>query len=581
MTTASFRIEIIPKPIYVGGSGPPMAPITLLPEHDEESWVIAELINYGNEPQYVVHPKDKPVVRKIVRKIDALDWVSPRVVEAFEMEESRRRDAREEELEQERERHKLTKNGKKRGRPFKYIQPGASASLLESIETETDTADDHAQPSLSQPSLSQPHLTLRHRSDSPLDTENTENTEDEGIPGTMEPPPRKRSRISASSGPSSKTKTPRTLQDPLSSAQTVQTPAPTSTRPPRSSKSTADPETPHQTPPSSPSKSRTPRRRSTASAATSERRGLRDRSAQPFYGHRQRSQSVYQSHSASPAKSAKYTTPARYTTRSSSRSRNATPLGGVVQKPATKGWKSAPPKPNSTSQKRSKASTPSKSKPSRPAAESDDDEGGAEDEEVTDGKQWKVLRLLDDKYRMIKHRRCRFYLTQWAGDYEPTWERSTNITHDLKVEYEAWKATPEGKAAHKSKTPEGKMAPKPEEDVVENGAGGSNPPNPPNPFNPFNPPLDNPVPRAHENDIPSPTRSTSLDDQAQASRQLGGDLRDLPRQTDDDAATNDGADDSPDPLAFSPPHEAAAAAVAVKREREEEGMDELAVEWSL
>ncbi|KAL5345280.1 hypothetical protein ACLOAV_009650 [Pseudogymnoascus australis] len=583
MTTASFRIEIIPKPIYVGGSGPPMAPITLLPEHDEESWVIAELINYGNEPQYVIHPKDKPVVRKIVKKIDALDWVSPRVVEAFEMEESRRRDAREEELEQERERHKLTKNGKKRGRPFRYIQPGASASLLESIETETDTADDNAQPSapqpsLSQPSLSQPHLTLRHRSDSPLDTENTENTEDEGIPGTMEPPPQTLAHIPKL----------RTFH-----AQTVQTPAPTSTRHPRSSKSTADPETPHQTPSSSPSKSRNPRRRSTASAATSEHRGLRDRSAEPFYGHRQRSQSVYQSHSASPAKSAKSITPARYTTRSSSRSRNATSSGGVVQKPATKGWKSAPPKPNSTPQKRSKASTPSRSQSARPAAESDD-EGGADDE-VTAGKQWKVLRLLDDKYRMIKHRRCRFYLTQWAGDYEPTWERSTNITNDLKVEYEAWKATPEGKAAHMSKTPEGKMAPKPEEDVVENGAGSSNPSNPrippnnPNPFNLFNPPpknppapAPNPVPRDHEINIPSPTRSTSLDDQAQASKQLGGDMRDLPPQT-HDANNDDGAEDSPDPLASSPPlpPAAAAAAVAVKREREEEGMDELAVEWSL
>ncbi|OBT60832.1 hypothetical protein VE03_09914 [Pseudogymnoascus sp. 23342-1-I1] len=554
MTTASFWIEIIPKPIYVGGSGPPMAPVTWLPEHDEESWVIAELIQYKKESHYVVHPKNKPVVRKIVRKIDALDWVSPRVLEAFEMEEAIRRDTREEEQKQGRVKNKLTKNGKKRGRPFKYTQPGASASLVESIETETDTQDDAAQPStsqpsLSQPSLSQPHLTLRHRSDSPFDTENTE---DEGILGSMEPPPSKRSRTDTSAGPSSKT--PRNPQEPLSSPQTVQNPAPTSARL-RSSKSTAEPETPHHTP----SKSRTPGHRSTASAATSsERRELRDRSAQPFYGHRQRSQSALASNSASPAKSRKSTTPARHTTRSSSRSRNATPSGEKVHKPAAKGWNSAPPKPVSTPQKRPKAPTPSKSQPGRPAAGSDDEDG--DEDEVTSGKQWKVLRLLDDRYRLRKNRRCHYYLTQWAGNYAPTWERSTNITSDLKIEYETWKKTAEGKAR------KGKDVEKAgRRDSVEKGR------------ETF---VDDPHPR-NEDDRPLESRSSSVDDQAQASRQLGTDINDRlapannSRDSDSadtpdpltagiapDNSRDSDADDTPDPLtADAPP--------TMKRERSE------------
>lgn len=529
-----------------------MAPISLLPEHDEESWVIAQLIQYGKEPHYVVHPKDKPVVRKIIQKNEILNWVSPRVLEAFELEEGIRRDAREEELKQERALNKLTKNGKKRGRPFKRAQTEASASLVESIETETDTPDDSAgplgsshlpqpsntQPSLSQPSLSQPHLTLRHRMDSPFDTENTE--DDEGITGSMEPPPSKRSRTDMSEGLSSKI--PINSKEYISSPQTVQNPAPTFKQPQRS-KSMAEPSTPQRTP--SPSKTRTPQRGTAppVSTSNSERRSLRDRSAQPFYG-RQRSQTAYPSHSASPAKSRKSTTPARYPTRSSSRSRNATPSGDL-QKPADKGWKSAPSKPTaSTPKKRSKTPTPSKSKPAPPAAESDDDDDADDKgQEMMDGKQWKVIRLLDDKYRMIKRRRCHYYLTQWAGGYAPTWERSTNITNDLKVEYEAWKKSPEGKT-HKKKSVEKVIEP---------------------PQNAADRPASRNSTDETEEDV-APPRSpddrphsrSSADDQAQASKQLGTDLGVLSAPDDDDDVDM-------------------VVPVAVKQERFEEGLDELSL----
>ncbi|KFY12392.1 hypothetical protein V492_03908 [Pseudogymnoascus sp. VKM F-4246] len=548
MTTASFQIVLFPKPIYVAGSGPPMAPVTLLPEHDEASWVIAQVIDYYKIPHYVVHPKDKPVVRKIIRKIDALDWVSPRVCEAFEMAEARRRDAQEEELKQAKALAKLTKNGKKRGRPFKNPETGTwtSAALVESIETETDTLDEGAdslaprppqpsnqQPTLSIPSLSQPHP--RHNMDSLFDTE--------GIPDSMDPPPSKRFHTDMSEGPSSKT--PRNPQEPIiSSPQTVQKKnlAPTSTQP-QQSKSMAEPTTPRHTP--SPSKTRTPQRSTAPPSATanSERRELRDRSAQPFYGHqRQLSQTVHSSHSASPAKSSRKSTtparPARYPTRSSSRSRNATPSGGDVQRTPNKGWKSAPAKSTaSTPQKRSRTSTPSKPKP-KPVAESDDDD----DENKVDGKQWKVIRLLDDKYRMNKHRRCHYYLTQWAGDYAPTWERSVNITNDLKVEYEAWKKSSGGKERRAKKSPSAEKGHKASVAVEKD----------------VDTPRNVDTPRSLE----SPPLDSSEDDQAQASKQLGNDIGGLfvPEETGDD-------DDSPDPLVAAEP------AVAVKHERLEMEMD--------
>ncbi|KFY77350.1 hypothetical protein V499_03249 [Pseudogymnoascus sp. VKM F-103] len=511
MTTASFWIEIIPKPIYVGGTGPPMAPITLLPEHDEESWVIAEVIEYKKVPHYVVHPKDKPVVRKIITKNVALDWVSPLVYEMFEMEEGLRRDAREEELRLEKERSKLTKKGKKRGRPFRNRQMEASA-LVESIETETD---DNAQPSDLQPSLSQPNL----RMDSPFDTEATE---DETISRTMEPPPRKRSRTSTSEVRLS-SKPPRNPEEPLSSPQTVQKKnlAPTS-KSHRESKSTADePSTPRHSP-------------SPFGVRTSETRALRDRSALPFYG-RQRSQTVQPPQSASPAKSRSTTAP-RQPTRSSSRSRNATPSYGGIQK----GWTSAPPKPStSTAPKRSKSksttSTPSKPPPAPPPASSS---ANKNDTDITDGKQWKVLRLLDDKWEMKTQRRCHYYLTQWAGDYEPTWERSTNITSDLKIEYENWMKTPEGKA-HKAnrKSVEKSVKSSIERDVVDAVM----------------------APRK-KYERPRSRRSSSSDDHAQVSKQLGAHTA----QDDNTSST-----DSPDPLVADP------ATTAVKREQSSESVDQL------
>ncbi|KFY65614.1 hypothetical protein V496_02445 [Pseudogymnoascus sp. VKM F-4515 (FW-2607)] len=66
--------------------------------------------------------------------------------------------------------------------------------------------------------------------------------------------------------------------------------------------------------------------------------------------------------------------------------------------------------------------------------------GGEDDNEEQDrggGKQWKVHRLLNDKWVMKKRRRCHYYLIEWVGDYKPTWERAGNIASDLKEEYNA------------------------------------------------------------------------------------------------------------------------------------------------
>lgn len=157
---------------------------------------------------------------------------------------------------------------------------------------------------------------------------------------------------------------------------------------------------------------------------------------------------------------------------------------------------------------------------------------------MTDGKQWKVLRLLDDKWEMKTQRRCHYYLTQWAGDYEPTWERSTNITSDLKVEYEKWMKTPEGKAHRERKDAAEKSAkPSIERNVV--------------------------VAPRNMDERPRSSRSSSVDDQEQVSKQLGTHTGDLP--------IPDESVDSPGHLAADPID----STTTVKREQSEESMDEL------
>jgi hypothetical protein len=113
---------------------------------------------------------------------------------------------------------------------------------------------------------------------------------------------------------------------------------------------------------------------------------------------------------------------------------------------------------------------------------------------------------------MAKRRRTHYYLTQWEGDYEPTWERSTNITSDLKEEYAVWKETEEGKA-YKKKSGEGRKAtPTPKKNVA----------------------------------WPSAERSASRsseDDQAQVEKQLGNVIDDVSvhdNDEDEDADRDDG-----------------------------------------
>ncbi|KAM7202645.1 hypothetical protein V8F33_002571 [Rhypophila sp. PSN 637] len=48
-------------------------------------------------------------------------------------------------------------------------------------------------------------------------------------------------------------------------------------------------------------------------------------------------------------------------------------------------------------------------------------------EEPIEDECWSVKRLLRDEFRYVNGRRALYYLVQWTGNYEPTWEPASNI----------------------------------------------------------------------------------------------------------------------------------------------------------
>ncbi|KAM7217219.1 hypothetical protein V8F06_007402 [Rhypophila decipiens] len=50
-----------------------------------------------------------------------------------------------------------------------------------------------------------------------------------------------------------------------------------------------------------------------------------------------------------------------------------------------------------------------------------------EEKEPSEDESWSVERLLRDEFRYLDGRRALYYLVQWTGNYEPTWEPASNI----------------------------------------------------------------------------------------------------------------------------------------------------------
>lgn len=439
-----------------------MAPINVLPPDDEDSWVIAETIIFDKIPQYVVHPKGKPVVRRVVRKEDILDWVSLRALEVYESKEFNKEYDEENEKEEQAKYNKRAKSGKKRRRLFKH-QIG-SASVAESreysdIEMRQTSADIFAedtsipqQPSLSQPSLSQPNLSHKRKYHSSLlNNQDTEGTEEDTTDSAVGLDPPLASNISRKDKRKDPTrKAPNHAKDTFSSQEKQNiTEAHSPERDQQLRSSDEDDIIPakpnrlaHQAgrpwkrnspilPPS-----RTPIHSTQLSPASKENLGnshsLRDRSSHPYYGRPTRASRPFSvTDSGSPQKIESSTSSGRITRSSSGIHTPATRHLRSSQTPTKSHRYPEKSQDNSASKarsyiggKRSKYfSSPDKSTTPSPS-----------NDEMS--KEWPVIRLLDDKYRKIKQRRRHFYLVEWAGNYKPTWEPAAHVNDYLIKAYE-------------------------------------------------------------------------------------------------------------------------------------------------
>lgn len=78
-----FDFIVAQRTKYIPGSGPPLAPIGILPEHNKYG-IIEDFINLEGSPLYVVSYKDKPALRMSIKPEHVRDYVSARTLEKWE-----------------------------------------------------------------------------------------------------------------------------------------------------------------------------------------------------------------------------------------------------------------------------------------------------------------------------------------------------------------------------------------------------------------------------------------------------------------------------------------------------------------
>ena len=88
-----FDFVVAERPKYIPNSGPPLAPISIMPEHEKDGIIVASF-DVNHLPRYVVSYADAPYLRMSVAPENILKYVSRRTFEAFEytqaMEQERR-----------------------------------------------------------------------------------------------------------------------------------------------------------------------------------------------------------------------------------------------------------------------------------------------------------------------------------------------------------------------------------------------------------------------------------------------------------------------------------------------------------
>jgi hypothetical protein len=78
-----FDFVVAERPRYIPGSGPPLAPVTIMPPDDRDGYIIDQVVLYS-ELRYIVGYHEMPHLRVGVRLPNILQWVSARALEKWE-----------------------------------------------------------------------------------------------------------------------------------------------------------------------------------------------------------------------------------------------------------------------------------------------------------------------------------------------------------------------------------------------------------------------------------------------------------------------------------------------------------------
>ena len=84
----TFDWVVAERPKYIPNSGPPLAPISIMPAHDKDG-IILDQVQMSGESLYVVGYEDMPHLRIAVKLQNILNWVSAQTLTDYDSEQSR------------------------------------------------------------------------------------------------------------------------------------------------------------------------------------------------------------------------------------------------------------------------------------------------------------------------------------------------------------------------------------------------------------------------------------------------------------------------------------------------------------
>jgi Chromo (CHRromatin Organisation MOdifier) domain len=402
----AFDFVVAERPIYIPGSGPPLAPVTVMPADDKDGIIQGE-VKMDKQPRYIVSYEAHPYLRVSVKPQNILDWVSPRTLEDWEFAKTQAEDQAERDellpkIAAREQRKKLKEQGgetsrgtdgpkktwsRKRKRPPTPEPPsrsGTSGRKRKGLE-EQDTVDaSPRRPSLSTPVRQRGLADLLDLDDSEDEDSFAEETAElldrqlNGTPG--------RSKLTVEVSRSATTSP---EPQPLEMKKPKKPTVPTFDR--RETRSASISSTPG-------------KGRETRSASTS---GPSSRHASVAATSSREARAIYEKlERKSRAKSSALTKTYSYSGKPPSSSQRLVAANH----------------PKHSTPKRKKSATP---KP----VEKDDDES-----------EYEVDAILADEYRMDKEGPVLWYLIKWVGDWDNTWEPAENVGTDAIKEYKAKKA---------------------------------------------------------------------------------------------------------------------------------------------